>query len=148
MPSSKKPPIHFHFLQSYSLSGRHNLKTFIAGIFRKEKMKLKQVDYIFCSDEYLLGINRQFLGHDFYTDIITFNLAGKGEPVSAEIYISVDRVMENALQLKVPGREEMLRVMFHGVLHLCGYQDKSKEQSRRMRAKEDHYLKRFLGGSL
>jgi rRNA maturation RNase YbeY len=143
MPSAKKPPIHFHFLRSYSLPERRRLKEFIAGIFKKEKVALNQVDYIFCSDEYILGINRQFLKHDYYTDIITFNLAPKGQPVSAEIYISVDRIKENARGLKVTGKDEVLRVMFHGVLHLCGYKDKNKEQIREMRAKEDFYLKRF-----
>src|SRR5688572_20595378 len=145
MPSIKSSLIHFHFLHPFSLSRRRELKEFVAKIFRSEKVSFDQVNYIFCSDEYLLNINRQYLGHDYLTDIITFNLGEKGQPLNGEIYISVDRVRENASDLKVPIKEEILRVMFHGVLHLCGYKDKSKADIKLMRAKEDHYLNRFRG---
>lgn len=145
MPSSKTPPIHFHFLQTFSLSDRRRLKAFIADIFRKEKVAMAEVRYIFCSDDYLLDINRRFLEHNYFTDIITFNLAEKHQPVNAEIYISVDRVKENARDLKVSAKEEVLRVMFHGVLHCCGYKDKSKEQTKEMRKREGYYLKKYLG---
>jgi rRNA maturation RNase YbeY len=92
----------------------------------------------------LLGINRKFLQHDTFTDIISFNYAQPGEPIEGEIYISVDRVIENSKLLKVPLNEEILRVMFHGVLHFCGYKDKLKADIVNMRAREDFYLRRYL----
>src|SRR5882757_3945233 len=89
--------VHFHFLQGgLTLSDRSRLKNFIASLFKKEKKKLAEIRYIFCSDDYLLSINQQYLQHDYYTDIITFGLSKPGEPINAEIYISVDRVKENA----------------------------------------------------
>jgi probable rRNA maturation factor len=138
------PNIHFHFLVNFTLRNRRALKSYIEGILKKEGKKLESINYIFCSDEYLLDINRRFLEHDYYTDIITFNLSDKGQPVNAEIYISADRVKDNAARLGVSFTEEILRVMFHGVLHLCGYKDKSKMQQQEMRAKEDYYLRRYL----
>jgi probable rRNA maturation factor len=88
-------------------------------------------------------MNRDFLQHDYYTDIITFGLSEKGEPVEAEIYISLDRVKDNAATLKTTFKEETLRVIFHGALHLCGYKDKKKSEIALMRSKEDHYLRLF-----
>lgn len=143
MASTNTPPIEFHFLVPFPLRQRRKLKTFIFSIFRSEKTRLENLHYIFCSDDYLLNINRQFLNHDFYTDIITFNLASKNEPISAEIYISVDRVKDNARSLNLSAHQELLRVMFHGVLHLCGHKDKTRDQIRLMRQKEDFYLRKF-----
>src|SRR5262249_42286938 len=121
------PSIHFHALQPIDLRQRAGLKSFLASLFRREKKKLEGLTYIFCSDEYLLEINRQFLKHDYYTDIITFNLAESGQPVQGEIYISIDRVRENARQYNSSIKRELHRVIFHGALHLCGYKDKKKE---------------------
>lgn len=118
-------------------------RTFVETLFRKEKKKLAVINYVFCSDKYLLEINRSFLHHDYYTDIITFGLSAPDEPVEAEIYISIDRVKDNARQLGISFREEMLRVIFHGALHLCGYRDKKKGEIEMMRKKEDHYLRTF-----
>ena len=138
LPSTK---IHFHFLQGgFTLSERSTLKSFIETLFKKEKKKLQALNYIFCSDEYLLQINKQYLRHDFYTDIITFGLSEPDEPINAEIYISVDRVRENAGQFKTTLRKEMHRVIFHGALHLCGYRDKKKKEEILMRQMEDKYL--------
>lgn len=148
MASLKSPPIKFHFLESFSLSDRGRIKQFIGQLFRKEGARLNKLNYIFCSDAYLLQLNQEHLNHDYFTDIITFNLASAGEPVLAEIYISVDRVRENAKNLNYTFRQEMLRVMFHGVLHLCGYMDKTKQQQLEMRQKEDYYLTRFLNGKM
>ncbi len=119
------------------------IRTFIETLFRKEKKKLGAINYVFCSDEYLLEINRSFLQHDYYTDIITFGLSAPDEPVEAEIYISIDRVKDNAKQLDTSFRNEMLRVIFHGALHLCGYKDKKKADITLMRKKEDQYLRSF-----
>jgi len=126
-----------------TLTSKTELKAFIETLFKKEKTSLATINYIFCSDKYLLSINQQFLNHDYYTDIITFGLHDKGTPVVAEVYISTDRVKENAATHGVTYSNEMLRVLFHGALHLCGYKDKSKADTLTMRAKEDAYLKRY-----
>jgi probable rRNA maturation factor len=132
--------IQFHILQPVSLTERTRLKQFIIKLFRQEKKPLAELSYIFCSDQYLLDINRQFLQHDFYTDIITFPLSDPGQPISGEIYISVDRVRDNAREFGSSIRQELLRVIFHGALHLCGYKDKSPRDEKLMRAMEDKYL--------
>lgn len=116
------------------------LKSFIESIFKKEKKELGGINYIFCSDEMLLKINQDFLQHNYYTDIITFGLHEPGQPIEAEIYISIDRVKDNAIQHGVTYENEMKRVLFHGALHLCGYKDKKKSEIQEMRAKEDQYL--------
>lgn len=105
----------------------------------KEKKKEGELSFIFCSDKYLLNINRQYLKHDDYTDIITFDYTQKNL-VSGDIYISIDRIKENAQTYKVTFQNELLRVMVHGVLHLCGYKDKTSRDARLMREKEDYYL--------
>lgn len=125
------------------LSNRTLLKLFIENIFTKEKKQMVSLRYIFCSDEYLLQINKDFLQHDFYTDIISFNLSDPGQPVEAEVYISVDRVKENAIEHGEVYRQELLRVIFHGALHLCGYKDKRKSEIAVMRKKEEQYLRLF-----
>ena len=105
----------------------------------KEKKISGELNFIFCSDEYLLQINRQYLQHDYYTDIITFDYSQKNL-VSGDIYISIDRVKDNAATYKVSFQNELLRVIIHGVLHLCGYKDKTKADAGLMRKKEDYYL--------
>lgn len=107
-----------------------------------EKRELGTLAYNFVSDEELWRMNKQFLNHDTYTDIITFDYSD-GETVHGEIYISVDRVKDNADKLKITPREELLRVMAHGLLHLCGYKDKSPIQQKQMRAAEERALKIF-----
>lgn len=122
------------------IRNRRKLKSFIEVIFSQAQMPVKEISYIFCSDAFLLDINLRFLQHDTYTDIITFPLSAEGEPLEAEIYISVDRVRDNASHLKEPFNTEIHRVIFHGALHLCGYKDKSKAAARLMRQMEDHNL--------
>lgn len=135
-----KPKVHFYFEQKgFNLENRNQLKRFIESIFAKEKKRLSHINYIFCSDKRLLEINRQFLNHDFYTDIITFDLS-EGRSTEAEIYISIDRVRENAKNLGYSFKSELHRVIFHGALHLCGYGDKTKKEKEKMRKKEDLYL--------
>lgn len=116
------------------------LKSFIESIFKKEKKELGGINYIFCSDEMLLKINQDFLHHNYYTDIITFGLHEPSQPIEAEIYVSIDRVKDNAIKHGVTYENEMKRVLFHGALHLCGYKDKKKSEIQEMRAKEDQYL--------
>ena len=148
MPSTSivPAPVSFHFLEGgrVSLTQRLLLKSFIASLFKKEKHRLEACRYIFCSDKYLLTINQQYLQHDYYTDIITFGLSEPGKPINAEIYISVDRVKENAVTFNSSFKRELHRVIFHGALHLCGYKDKKKEDSTLMRKMEDKYLRQYL----
>ena len=119
---------------------RSRLKTFLPSLFKSEKQQLAELQYIFCSDDYLLGINKQYLKHNYYTDIITFDLSEPGQAINAEIYISVDRVRENARSFGNTLRNELHRVIFHGALHLCGYRDKSQQEETLMRKMEDQYL--------
>ena len=128
-------PVSFHHQTPSRLSDKKRLKAFVASIFQKEKKKMESLSYIFCTDEYLLEINKQFLNHDYYTDIITFNLAGAKQPVIGDIYISIDRVKDNAKALDHPFSTELLRVIFHGALHLCGYKDKTAAETALMTKK-------------
>ena len=137
--------IAFHFQKKTTLLNRGILKQFITSIFNKEKTLTESLDVIFCDDDYLLDINRSFLNHDYYTDIITFNLApDKDAAVQAELYISVDRVRENALAHSASLQHELHRVIFHGVLHLCGYKDKSRKDILVMREMENKYLNLYF----
>ncbi len=130
---------------SFSLPNRGKLKLFIPNIFRLESEKpVAYLNYIFCTDEYLIQVNREFLQHDDYTDIITFDLSEPGGPTQGEIYISIDRVRDNAKATKTKIYEELHRVIFHGALHLCGYKDKKASDIKVMRAKEDYYLEKYF----
>lgn len=102
-------------------------------------MSLESLNYIFVDDKRLLAINRDYLKHDYYTDIISFDLSA-GPSKTGEIYISIDRVKDNARQLGLSFKSELHRVVFHGALHLCGYKDKSARDSKLMRQKEEEYL--------
>ena len=126
------------------LKDRTRLKGFIQELFKREEQGLSNLQYVFCTDEYLLQINQEFLNHDTYTDIVTFELSPDPEVTEGEIYISIDRVKENADQYEVTENYELHRVMFHGALHLCGYRDKTKKDVELMRQKEDEYLKLYF----
>lgn len=137
--------IHFFYQDvKPAFQKREALKAFIIKFFRKEQTDLEYLNIIFCSDEELLAINRQYLQHNYYTDIITFPLSSKGTPVEAELYISIDRVRENARQNKTTFKNELHRVIFHGCLHLIGYNDKSSQQIKKIREREDHYLRLYV----
>lgn len=141
---TSKSKVYFFFDSvNNNLKNRASIKQAVELIFRKEKKKLDHLNYIFCSDTTLLSINKQYLKHNYYTDIITFDLSEDKDKVSGEIYISVDRVRKNAAILKNPFSKEILRVIFHGALHLCGYRDKKKKEERKMREKEEFYLTLF-----
>ena len=133
--------IHFILNETFiKIPKRRKLKQYIRELFEKEGKALAVLTYVFCTDKYLLSINRQFLDHDDYTDIITFCLSGPKEPIVGEIYISTDRIIENAHNLGVSLNEELHRVMFHGALHLCGYNDKLPLERRKMTRLEDKNL--------
>lgn len=144
MISPRKSKIYFFFKKPVILRHRTKLKKFIEGIFRKEAKKLGSLNFVFCSDKELLAINREYLSHDYYTDIITFELSEKGQPIEGEVYISIDRVAENAQTLNVSLTRELHRVIFHGVLHLCGYSDKKKIQQELMRKREDYFISLYF----
>ncbi|HMU45095.1 MAG TPA: rRNA maturation RNase YbeY [Chitinophagaceae bacterium] len=118
------------------------MKLFIESVFRTYNTKLKSINYIFTTDKRLLEINKQYLNHDYYTDIITFDLSDSNR-TTAEVYISVDRVKENAKKNKVTFRHELYRVIFHGVLHLCGFNDKTKKEINRIRETEDCLIEKY-----
>lgn len=137
--------IQFFFLQhNIGLTKRSALKQFIQDIFKREKKALTNLSYIFCSDDYLLEINKAHLKHNYYTDIITFDLSEHQGQTTGEIYISIDRVRDNAASLGVSIKEELHRVIFHGALHLCGYKDKTAKDKGDMRVAEDKCLQMYF----
>ena len=126
----------------FKLDNEEFISSWILSTFQSEKInKSIELTFVFCSDAALLKINQDFLNQDYYTDIITFPIEEDDENLEAEIYISVDRVKENAENLSKTFINELHRVIIHGVLHLCGYPDKSDKEAKIMRNKEDFYLK-------
>ncbi len=134
----------FFFQKKTTLPDRNKLKLFIKTILKKENTITKELNIIFCSDEYLLNINREYLHHDYLTDIITFEIENNKNGKVAEIYISVDSIKKNAADYQTTMKNELHRVIFHGVLHLCGYKDKKKKDIILMRANEDKYLRLYF----
>ncbi|MFN7688721.1 MAG: rRNA maturation RNase YbeY [Chitinophagaceae bacterium] len=135
-----------HFFEEKTAAwfkGRRAMKALLIELFRKEKVELDAIQYVLVSDEALLEVNRSYLNHDYYTDIITFDLSAPGSAKVSDIYISLDRVEENAKQYNQSRINELRRVMIHGCLHLCGYKDKLKTDQLRMREREDYYLRLY-----
>jgi len=130
--------------KNISLGNRVALKLFLEKQMKKEGIRIECLQYVFCSDKYLLEINKQFLNHDYYTDIISFDLSEVKGALIGDIYISVDRVKENAKLVKTTQSNELLRVIFHGALHFCGYKDKKPADVKLMRSMEDKWLKAYL----
>lgn len=146
----------------FTLNKKTLIREWISDTIKREKQKAGDISYVFCSDDYLLKLNKDYLDHDTLTDIITFDYSegegekgegdrgqgkgGRGNPkpetriVSGDIFISLDRIKENAGKFSVSLEDELHRVMIHGVLHLCGYKDKSKADKAEMTAREDFYL--------
>jgi rRNA maturation RNase YbeY len=127
-----------------TLANRRALKAFIERALKKEGLTIETLQYIFCSDKYLLCINKSYLQHDYYTDIISFDLSETRGKLIGEVYISIDRVKDNAQTHKTSLKEELLRVIFHGALHFCGYKDKKPSDIKKMRAQEEKWLKSYL----
>ena len=145
MPHKHLSKIKFHFpAKDTYLEDRMRLKKFILALFDKEGRRLETLNYIFCSDKYLLSINQSFLSHNYYTDIITFELSETIDVVVGEIYISIDRVRVNSKLFSTTIKEELHRVIIHGALHLCGYKDKTKAERLKMREKENFYLVKYF----
>ena len=145
MATAKKTKVHFfsHDIPT-SLKNTADLKHFIELIFNREMQSLDSINYIFCSDRAILAINKKYLKHDFYTDVITFDLSPDNKTISAEVYISIDRIRDNAKQLGLSIKSELHRVLFHAALHLCGYNDKKKKDKEIMRKKENELLAKYF----
>jgi rRNA maturation RNase YbeY len=131
--------ISFNYETDFTLDHEEILSDWISKTITEENCKEGEINYIFCSDEYLHKLNLDFLNHDTLTDIISFDYA-VGKELHGDIYISVDRVRENSGEFNVTFEDELARVMIHGVLHYCGYKDKSEADEKLMRSKEDYYL--------
>ncbi|KQR95234.1 rRNA maturation factor [Chryseobacterium sp. Leaf180] len=130
--------IHF-FYENTEEKVDHKHISWLEKIIQNENKKLGEINYIFCDDEYILKINRDYLQHDYYTDIITFDSV-KGKTISGEIFVSLQRISDNASTLSVRFDKELKRVLAHGILHLCGYKDKTEEEISEMRNKEEFYI--------
>jgi rRNA maturation RNase YbeY len=118
---------------------RRRIKDFMISLISKENKIPGEINVIFCSDPYLLKMNKQYLKHNYFTDIITFE-SNENEIISGDLFISIDRIKENAVRYKTDFKNELLRVIFHGVLHLVGYKDKSISEKKLMKEKENLYL--------
>lgn len=131
--------ISFNYETNFALDNELELSKWISSVIKSEGFNEGDINYIFCDDNYLLRINIEFLNHDTLTDIISFDYT-VGKQINGDIYISTERVHENAIEYKTSFKEELKRVMVHGILHYCGYKDKSVPESKHMREKENHYL--------
>ena len=134
--------IDFNYETEFVLDNEEAIANWISNVITSENKKEGEINYIFCDDEYLLEINKEHLQHDYYTDIISFDYS-VGNEINGDMFISVDRVKENAQDFNVAFEEELKRVIVHGVLHYCGYKDKSEEDETLMRSKEDEKLAMF-----
>ncbi|NRR91451.1 rRNA maturation RNase YbeY [Winogradskyella undariae] len=131
--------ISFNYETEFSLEHTDQISEWISKAITEENCKEGEINYIFCSDDYLHKLNVDFLDHDTLTDVISFDYS-LGKELHGDIYISVDRVKENAVDFKTLFKDEISRVIIHGVLHYCGYKDKNDEDEKMMRSKEEYYL--------
>lgn len=134
--------INFDYETDFKISNEDDFSNWISEVITSESYVLGEINYVFCDDAYLHKINVEYLDHDTLTDIITFDNS-IGKMIHSDIVISVERVIDNAKDFNVPFEEELKRVIIHGVLHLCGYKDKSKEEDALMRQKENEKIKMF-----
>ena len=133
------PEIQFFIETEFTLSSEQELQHWLIDVLQSEAKELGYLNFILLSDDALLEMNKNYLDHDYYTDVITFDLSNS-DIISGEIYISIDRVIDNANELNKEVDDELHRVMVHGLLHLVGYDDKSPEDKELMTSKEDKYL--------
>lgn len=133
--------IDFHFETDFSIPDKHRISTWIENTIKAEGRKTGEISYVFCDDAYLYNLNVEFLNHDTLTDIISFDYS-IGKIIQCDIFISVERVAENAQEFNVSFEEELHRVIIHGILHCCGYKDKAESDAKVMRTKENYYLER------
>ena len=134
--------ISFNYENEFELSNEEQLSNWISNVIVSEDKKEGEINYIFCDDNYLVEINQQYLDHDTLTDIISFDYS-VGNELHGDVFISVERVVENAQDFDVTFEEELRRVLVHGILHYCGYKDKNEEDENLMRQKEEEKMKMF-----
>jgi probable rRNA maturation factor len=145
----KKIPIYFFNEESsFKLKSLSQTRNWIKEAIESENYTLKSINFIFCSDNYLLKINQQYLNHDTYTDIITFDNSEIHNQIESDIFISIERVKENSKAYKTTLNTELHRIMIHGILHLLGYKDKAIKDKELMTAKENEYLVRLNPNSI
>lgn len=130
--------ISFNYESDFKLHNEKELSIWISSVINSEGFKEGDINYIFCNDDYLLQLNQEFLNHDTLTDIISFDYT-LGKKINGDIFISIERVLDNAKDYQVDFSNELHRVMVHGVLHYCGYNDKTQKETQLMRVKENHY---------
>lgn len=131
--------INYNSENSFNLENEERLSKWLEQVILNEEKKLGEINYVFCNDDYLLKMNVEFLNHDTLTDIISFDYT-VGKIIQGDVFISTERVADNAVDYSVSFEEELHRVMVHGILHYCGYKDKTDEDANIMRSKENHYL--------
>ena len=134
--------INFHYEGDFELNQEKEYAHWLNRVLLSEGRTTSELDYVFCNDEYLAEINLKYLGHDTYTDIVTFDYSDKGT-LKGDVFISIDRVKENAKLFEVTFENELMRVMVHGVLHLVGYKDKTDEDREEMRIRENEKIQMF-----
>lgn len=134
--------ISFNYETNFELDNEDKLSSWISNTISDEGFKEGEINYIFCDDAYLLNLNMEFLDHDTLTDIISFDYT-MGKLISGDVYISIDRVRENAKDFNVSFENELSRVMIHGILHYCGYKDKTDSDTSEMRSKENYYISKL-----
>lgn len=134
--------VHFAFETPFHLKDRRKLKKWIQDTIKQHGKQMGDITYVFCNDEYLLSINQEYLQHDYYTDIITFDYVEK-DVISGDLFISVERIRDNAVQNQWNFEEEILRVIIHGVLHLLGHEDLTETDEKEMRQAEEQALQSY-----
>jgi len=134
--------INFNYENEFILENEEDFANWLSSVIVSENKKEGEINYIFCDDDYLHKINVEYLDHDTLTDIISFDYT-MGNEISGDIFVSVERVQDNAIDFKVSFEEELKRVLVHGLLHYCGYKDKSEEDALLMRSKEDEKIALF-----
>ena len=134
----------FSQTQNNPLRDTNKFKSFVDYVLRQESKKLNLINFVFCTDEELRKLNNDFLKHDYYTDILTFDLSENKTTITADIFISTDRTRDNAKEFSVSFSKEIHRVMIHGILHLCGYKDKKNLDIKKIRKAEDKYLSKYF----
>jgi rRNA maturation RNase YbeY len=135
--------ISFNYESDFKLHNEKELSIWISSVINSEGFKEGDINYIFCNDDYLLQLNQEYLNHDTLTDIISFDYT-LGKEINGDIFISIERVLDNAKDYQVEFSNELHRVMVHGVLHYCGYNDKTQKETQVMRIKENHYTEILL----
>ena len=136
--------VSFNFVEIKDiLSQKNKIKAWIKSVVEKKGMKVGDISYIFCKDEYLLNINKTYLNHDYFTDIISFDYSDK-DKVAGDLFISIDRVLDNSKSLNQEFEQELYRVIIHGVLHLLGLKDKTEKEEKEMRKAEEECLKSLM----